>query len=291
MNKIPHMKYKLIIVVVSMLILSCCDVIDNPVIDYGSYDNETYGPPPEFNSLGVPVQKVLLEDFTGHDCGNCPTAHIIAKDILENDEEHVALVAVHAGSLAEPFGINYPDDWRTPEGEYYLLTQIGTDLLPTGRVNRNEDASDTFSPSNWPVAVESALDATPPVDMQIEAEYVEANQDLNVHVHAEWFSALAGDFNLVIMIVEDSIVAPQLNYSADPEYIPDYLHMHMLRGTISGATGLPVASNPAVGASSVSSFTYTWNTEWIPEHITIMSVITRGENGEVLNVTKKKLIE
>lgn len=272
------------------LLFSSCDEIDNPVIDFGSYENELYGPPPTFTPLSAPVKKVLLEDFTGQDCGNCPTAHAIANDILEAHEEQVAVVAVHAGSLAEPFG-EFPDDWRTPEGEYYLLTQIGTDLLPTGRVNRSGGASSDLSPSSWPGAVDDELEETPVVDMQIAAEYIEENQDLNVHVSTEWFSAATGNFKLVIMITEDSIVAPQLNYDADPEVVNDYLHRHMLRGTISGATGLTVATNPTSDSDIASSYTFDWNEEWNAEHIEIVTIITDGDNGEILNVSKKKLIE
>ncbi|MFM9986227.1 MAG: Omp28-related outer membrane protein, partial [Flavobacteriales bacterium] len=200
--------------------LTGCDIIDFPVIEYGTYRDDIYGPAPSFTSLGSPTQRVLLEDFTGHDCGNCPEAHLAAKEILENHEEDVALVAVHAGSLAEPFG-QFPDDWRTAEGEYYLLTQIGTDLLPTGRVNRRGGASQDESFGNWTSVTDSELSETPAVDMQLDASYVAENQHLNVHVNSQWFNAATGNFKLVILITQDSIIAPQLNYDADPEFIPD----------------------------------------------------------------------
>jgi hypothetical protein len=280
----------LLSIMCSALLFNSCDEIDNPVVDLGSYRNDLYGAPPAFTPLAAATQKVLLEDFTGHDCGNCPGAHAIAKSIEEAHEEEVIVVAVHAGSLAEPFG-QFVDDWRTPEGEYYLLTQIGTDLLPTGRVNRIGGASNDLSPSNWAGVVEDELTQAPEVDMQMEADYVEANAHLNVHVSTEWFSAATGSYKLVILITQDSIVAPQLNYAANPQFIPDYLHRHMLRGSVSGATGLTVATNPSIGSSNVSSYTMDWNAEWDANHVEIVALITNGDNGEVLNVIKKKLIE
>ncbi len=288
--KIQKKNFYAYIILSSMLLFASCNEIDNPVVDLGSYRNDLYGAPPTFTPLAAATQKVLLEDFTGHDCGNCPSAHAIAKTILEAHESEVAVLAVHAGSLAEPFG-QFVDDWRTPEGEYYLLTQIGTDLLPTGRVNRAGGASNDLSPSNWLGAVEDELTQTPVVDMQMEAEYIAANAHLNVHVSTEWFGAAAGSYKLVVLIAEDSIIAPQLNYAVDPQFIPDYLHMHMLRGSVSGATGLTVATNPASGSNTVSSYTIDWNTEWDANHIELVAIITNGDNGEVLNVIKKKLTE
>ncbi len=272
------------------LLFSGCDIIDFPVIEYGTYRDDIYGPAPVFTPLASPTQRVLLEDFTGHDCGNCPAAHLVAKEILENHEEEVALVAVHAGSLAEPFG-QFPADWRTPEGEYYLLTQIGTDLLPTGRVNRRNGASQDESFETWATLTESELTETPVVDMQVQTTYVPENQHLNVHVNSQWFNAASGNFKLVMLITQDSIIAPQLNYDADPEFIPDYVHMHMLRGTVTGATGLNAATNPTSGLSVNNSYTIDWNSAWDAAHCEIIAFITNGDNGEVLNVVKKKIIE
>lgn len=279
----------LFVALTSILIVGC-DIIDFPVIEYGTYRDDLYGPAPSFAPLSGPTQRVLVEDFTGHDCGNCPAAHVVAKEILANHEDEVALVAVHAGSLAEPFG-QFPEDWRTPEGEYYLLTQIGTDLLPTGRVNRRNGASQDTSFETWATQTDEELTETPKVGMQMQAEYIQDNQHLNVHVNSQWFSAASGDYKLVILITQDSIIAPQLNYDADPEFIPDYVHMHMLRGTVTGATGLTAASNPAVGYTSTNSYTIDWNSEWVAEHCEIIAFITEGDNGEVLNVVKQKLIE
>lgn len=214
--------------IAGMLFLSSCDEVDNPVIDYGSYRNDLYGPPPTFTPLAAAEQRVLLEDFTGHDCGNCPAAHQIAKEISETHGDHVAVVAVHAGSLAEPFG-QFPADWRTPEGEYYLLTQIGSDLLPTGRVNRVGGAGNELAPPTWSTNTDAELSSSAPVDLQIASSYDLTNQHLNVHVNTQWFESLTGNYKLVILVTQDSIVAPQLNYAADPEYIPEYVHRHMLR--------------------------------------------------------------
>ena len=59
-----------------------CDEIEDPVIPVTTnYLESVYGPPPVFNALpqAQAIKRVLVEDFTAHQCGNCPAAAIIAE--------------------------------------------------------------------------------------------------------------------------------------------------------------------------------------------------------------------
>ena len=70
-----------------------CDVIDGPVNEDFVIDT----------SGGSSFDKaVLLIDFTGHKCGNCPTAGETAKMIESSFGDKVIVVASHVGTLAFP---------------------------------------------------------------------------------------------------------------------------------------------------------------------------------------------
>lgn len=281
-------KYFTFAVIISLMILSSCDKIDNPIV---GVKNEFDGEVPEFTPLSAPNRVVLLEDFTGHDCGNCPIAHGIATTLLGAHEDELAVVVIHAGSLAEPFPPSYPDDWRTPEGTFYLLDQIGSDQLPTGRINRVGGANFAISPSIWTNKLNQELaKPLPPVGMQMVAEYDEEKNRMNVHVNSQWFENKTGNYRLVVLLTESGIIAPQLNYTADPTYIPEYEHNHMLRKSVTGATGLSLATNPVSGDSRTDSYWIAWNSEWIPENCEVVAFITDGEGGEVLNAVKVPLV-
>ena len=268
-----------------------CDVVDQPIVEAGSYRSDLYGPAPMFTPEGAAHQRVLLEDFTGHDCGNCPNGHIAAADILDNHEDDVAVVAIHAGSLAQPLVPDYPNDWTTEEGEYYLLTQVGQDIMPKGRINRLPGASTIFSPSAWANKVNEALALTPEVNLQLQTDYRSTNQHWNVHVFSEWFQNLSGDYRLVVLLTESGIVAPQLWYGQSPEYIADYTHKHMLRDSGTGATGLVISTNPQAGNKLTNSYTFDWNPTWKADSCEVVAFITEGDNGRVLNVAKAKLVQ
>lgn len=278
--------------VAAIVILSACDNIDIPEpTEYPpyAYRDDLYGDAPEPPAIESMTQRVLLEDFTGHDCGNCPAAHLVASEILDAHPEHVALVAIHAGSLAEPFG-EFVDDWRTEEGEYYLLTQIGNDQLPTGRVNRIEGASNSDNFSTWSNSVDAQLAETPLADLAFDANLQLENNHLNIHLRTKYAQNIAGPVKLIIMIAQGPIIAPQLNYDADPEFIADYPHKHMLRGTGTGATGLTAAVNPVAGQQDEIHYTLDWNPEWNASDVEIIAFLTYGDEGEVINVSKLDLI-
>jgi hypothetical protein len=272
-------------------VLVSCDVEEEPIIESGSYRSDLYGPPPTFTPIGVPAQSVLLEDFTGHDCGNCPNGHLRAAELLETYDSNIAVVAIHAGSLAAPLPPEYPDDWTTPEGEYYLLTQVGQDIMPKGRINRRPGASTIFSPSAWAAQVAEAIAEQPKVNMQVRADYQPTNNHWNVHVFSEWLESASGNYKLVIMLTESGIEAPQLFYGNDPEYIEAYHHEHMLRTTGTGATGLTVFTNPEAGINEVESYTFDWNSAWVADSCEVIALLTDGDNGRVMNVSKTKLVQ
>lgn len=274
---------------IAVSLLSCEEEID-PILDFQAYRADLYGAAPSFTPIGVPQQKVLLEDFTGHECGNCPNGHVKAEEQLELHDENIAVVAIHAGSLAAPLPPDFPNDWTTEEGSYYLLTQVGQDIMPKGRINRRETAATIFSPSAWPAQVTAAFAAQPEANMQVRASYEPSGGHWNVHAFAEWLENAQGDYRLVIMLTESAIEAPQLWFNNDPEYIPNYSHKHMLRTTGTGATGLKVFTNPAEGVSEVFSYTFDWNSAWVPENCEVIAFLTEGENGRVVNVAKVKLV-
>jgi hypothetical protein len=64
----------------------------------------------------------------------------------------------------------------------------------------------------------------------------------------------------------------------------------MLRATGTGATGLTVFTDPAAGTSEVESYTFEWNSEWVPDSCEVIVLLTEGDNGRVMNVAKTKLI-
>ncbi len=59
---------------------------------------------------------VLLEEYTGVKCSNCPDGHRIANNLAEKYPNRFYAVNIHTSSYAEPYSPDEPD-FRTPYGE------------------------------------------------------------------------------------------------------------------------------------------------------------------------------
>src|SRR5688572_579237 len=99
-------------------------------------------------------RKVLVEDYTGHKCGNCPRASTTIYDLKATYGDNLIIMAIHAGQFATtlPAGAPYYTyDFRTPEGNE-LDTDFGISTAgnPNGMVNRRVvDGSIIISSTKW----------------------------------------------------------------------------------------------------------------------------------------------
>jgi hypothetical protein len=120
---------KYLAILSSILIIISCDVEEGPFItDYNSYIN--------------PDKKVLIEDFTGHLCPNCPNAARELDAIHDIYGDQIIGMAVHVSTtFARPYSSNqapnFQYDFRTQWGDnwdaFYETSSIG---LPAGMINR-----------------------------------------------------------------------------------------------------------------------------------------------------------
>ena len=275
-----------------------CDVIEFPVIDFGaSYDAGTYGPPPTFDlaSDDMIQQTVIIEDFTGHDCGNCPRAAIVAEDLKAANPEQVFVLAIHAGNLAAPTD-EYPEDFTNEAGEVWF-DQLDLPFNPVGRVNRFPDWNTSVFDPEWPELVDEQLDMAPIAVLQLQAEYHSNNNELNVHAFTEFVADYEGNTNVVLIVTESGLVGTQLNYllEDDPETVEneqkveDYEFEHVMRDVVNTTFGLTAINAPKSGDTNTQSYTYSWNSEWAIDHSSVIAICFDADTGQVLGVTEKKL--
>jgi hypothetical protein len=275
------------------VVIGSCDEIEDPILAVGNaYRADLYGPAPEFTPVTETVQRVLLEDFTAHQCGNCPAAAVIAEGIAETANERVSVMAIHAGNLAVTDDDHFDTDWTTEEGDVFW-SQLAFQANPLGRVNRGGGPANFLAPAEWEPAVAAALAAPPMLHLELVASWVPEANHLNLHVHGQALAALDGGVRLAVLILESGLVDYQLDYASDPEVIPDYTFNHLLRGSLTGALGLPfgaLGDNAAAGEHAVASFTYGWNPAWDIAGATVLAVALDA-SGQVLNVAEVHPVE
>ena len=267
-----------------------CDEIEDPVIPITTnYLEEVYGEAPNFEPLpqGDAVKRVLVEDFTAHQCGNCPAAGVIAEDMAANYADRISVMAIHAGNLAVTDDGYFDTDWTTEEGDVFW-DQLDFQANPLGRINRIGGVGAFWPPAQWEEQAVNEMAIDPAVGLQYDYEWVPANGHLNLHLHGTFYEDVEGPIQVAWLILESHIIDYQLDYSADPEVVEDYEFNHVLRGSVHGALGIgfgDVAGGASAGDVATQSATFTWDETWVIDNATVLAVVSDA-NGYVVNVAE-----
>ena len=247
----------------------------------GSLDNE------ENNITKPQNKKVLLEEFTGIHCGNCPDGHAMAKLLQLAKPDEVFIIAVHAGHYAEP----YPDqaDLRTEDGitihDFYPISGY-----PSGMVSRRPyENKYAISRSIWSRAAKETNAETAPVNLMINCEYDDFYEEITVTVEGYWVEDAPNDSTrLSIALLQNNIQA----YQAGSGVGDEYMHQHVLRDYITEAFGDLISTNKK-GEYFTATYKYALPEDYrgvavVPEQLELVAFVTENESN-ILNVAGKKL--
>ena len=201
-------------------------------------------------------KKVLLEDYTGHQCGNCPAAADVAKVLLSRYQDSLVVLAVHAGFFSRT-NTQFPNSYTTTTGNDwdgtagFGVSQLGN---PNGMVNRKAypGIPRVHAEGGWPSSVAIAMKDSLPVLLRVNTSYHTVQRSLDVSVKAIFKKNYNSSVNLTVVLTEDSIIGPQTDYRVNSELVPNYQFDHMLRGAVNGSWGQLLKSTPIVANDIVS---------------------------------------
>ena len=180
----------------------------------------------------VPTGKtVLIKDFTGARCVNCPAAAEYAHNLQHQlGEDHIFIMSVHAGYLAQPIG-SFPD-FLTDEGTAWYNNQDRNPLFTVDHVALTE--GNTLNEGQIDAPVVAALDEEQSFEILVIPNYDETTRQLNVETRAVSLTEMDGEFYVTVCLVEDNIMGWQtIPGGVDKEYV----FRNVFRGTLNGAYG------------------------------------------------------
>lgn len=234
---------RLLLPLLALLLLVGCDAVERP-------DRWREDPAPI-----VPRRNVLLVDFTGQRCSNCPAAADLLHSLTAGPAgARIIAVSVHGGALAlstdaSPRGLAGPDARR-------LTDEARVSSWPQGTVDRPVGGT-LLRPSAWNAALAEHLalaadaDAAAQQSLVADAHVALATRTLSYTLRPRHLTDAAGqpdaETYLHLWLVEDSITAPQT--LADGTERADYLHRHVLRLDLTGPAAHRLAA-PRPGSSA-----------------------------------------
>ena len=219
-------------------------------------------PPPPVNPIYVSTtptnRNVILEEFTGRNCGYCTDGHRIANEIMANNPGRVWAINVHGGSFSPT---TYPN-MNTTDGSA-ILGGFNVGSFPSGVVNRS--TADAQSRSSWSSLTNTQLTQVAECNVggEVNIDPVTRTATINVEVYYTGNSIATQNY-LTVAMLQDSILGSQSDYG---DYNPtqwlngQYVHMHILRDVITDTWG--EAISPTTQGTLISR-TYTYQ---IPQTI------------------------
>ncbi len=249
---------KLIIIGSAIMVFAACDKVKNPNQNPNTNSNCVVTPNiVKTNSLTSGYRKVLVEDYTGHTCGNCPKAARFIENIelTASFKDSMIVMAVHAGGaggFAEPNMPDYPDEFRNEaSNDWDVFLGMSVAGFPKVLVNRTPASPQAYSALNTliPLNVRKPQSAKLDVTTYLDT----AKLLLNVDVKTTFKMAYTNSVKLVLTMLEDSIIAHQKDYlppvgtvvsTSDPDLTLFYVFNNMNRGAINGSWGDLVKAGP-----------------------------------------------
>lgn len=273
-----------------LIFLSSCEEI-GPNIDLGGPGREaglidtTY----VLTTVEAPqTKKVLLEDFTGVRCKNCPLGAAQAASILNTYPGRIVIVAQHSRFLAEPYPGN--PDLRAPESqelETYLAPVLGK---PSAAIDRRIFSGETaiLQPNinKWANLASQAIAATTPVNLTIQNTWDATNRNLKVTVTLHYTGTETGDNRLSIMILEDNVESHQVQ--PNDEIDTNYVQRHVMRTMLTNFNGELLTAERAPGRVFIKEYLLeNIDASWDADELEVVAIVSRSAGSfEVLQVDK-----
>jgi hypothetical protein len=281
------MKIKSLIFTIFAVMISfvACDVVpeDDRLIDM---------------PLNPSDRTVLLIEFTGCRCVNCPGAAMVANEMMDIAPENIVVVGMHPADFAYTEPMIADIDFRTREAMDYL-TYFGGSLstgLPVGVVNgRKFDDTYLQGSSKWTAQVFAQREIAP--DCLVKLAHSEENGNHTVVATLEPQKELGYGVSLQYWLVESGIVGPQsiaenlkASYKAkhpDAQMghssVNNYVHNHVFRGALNGLWGTELGKVAEVTTNSCS---FTIDEKYVADNCSVVAVLINTETKEVVQAAE-----
>ncbi|MEE1020966.1 MAG: Omp28-related outer membrane protein, partial [Bacteroidales bacterium] len=224
---------------------------------------------PQFVSTEPANKNVVIEEYTGINCGYCPDGHKRVREYEAANPGRVFGINIHAGSYAAN---TYTTQWGNA-----LMNQAQVTGFPSGTINRETFTyyDDYYGQTVTSMALgrgqfvscgNEILAQTSFVNVAAQASIDATTRTMTVNVEAYYTAdAETASNKLNVVLVQDSIIGPQSGASGNPSQVTSdgqYIHMSMLRDMLTGQWGDDITApegSTVIPAGTLIQRTYTYN--------------------------------
>lgn len=284
-------------ILVLLVVLQSCEE-KGVLIDFGSKKDifdTTY-----IAAIETPQgRNVLIEEFTGASCTNCPAGHATVASLVSANPDRVIALAYHTffgGSIFKPVnkdGVKSLYDFRDS-----AATNIGTTIfggvssIPVAGVDRIKVGSSLLlGRTDWASETNKRLSAASPVNLYLSSSFDNSANKVTLKVKVAYTASVSTKNTLTLGVVESNIT--------DAQEYPDridtfYVHNHIFRQCLTPYYGNTILDSITVkqpGRVYEYNYSFTPAASWKLENCQIVAILSNNEsdNKEVLQAKEVKL--
>lgn len=227
----------------------------------------------------VPIEEVgqtlLIQEFTGNMCVNCPKGAQMLHSIQETYPDNVIVVGMHpegGGPNTVPIG---PQDFRCEEAQamYSLYQPSG---FPCAVFNGTEKST---AIDNWMTLAAAQMGKIANLSISAECDYEESTRDLTVNYTLNFTHDVDDKLGVMVWIMENDIVGFQIN--DQNTLMNDYVHNHVLRASLNGVDGQTVGTAFKKGENLKGQASMKLDERWVAENCQVVVYVFNDSDKAV----------
>lgn len=263
-----------------LLLLSSCDNIKEP---------DRY----------IPVEKptvskkLLIQEFTGNRCTNCPKGAAAIHNIQEQYPGQVIVVGLHpegGGPNTRPIG---DQDFRCEEAqvmyEYYKPGGFPCAVFD-GDISTISTSYSTWSSTAYEIFRDwNENDISSGMNIDATTVFNESTREVTVNYDIEILRSFTTSMSIMVWIMENDIIGYQLD---GDEYVPDYVHNHVLRASLNGPWGQELPQLQLTEGSVIEgTASIKVDESWVAENCQIVIYTFQTDNRIVEQAMVENVVE
>ena len=229
---------------------------------------------------------VVVIDFTGWSCVNCPDAHRIISNMEKIAGNKIIAVAMHANCS---FTIPYDDalDLRCAAAtEYYKYLGVKEDMgLPIGNVDFTKyDDKLLIDRDLWTSAVAQRIIMDVPLKIEITCQTDNSTREITINSKISTSKETDKNYSLILWLLESNIVGMQKDGTTTNK---DYVHNHVLRDAINGIWGENISVSPVNDFEKTNIYNVA-AADWNLQNCSVVGIVVNSDTKEVITACEVK---
>lgn len=244
------------------------------------------------------TKKVIIEDYTGLNCGWCPEGTVILEGLQASNPTNCLPIAIHTGSYEPPTSVLNAGAIGTD-----IITTLGVTAFPNGAVDRKVLVGTTIAQGRgtWTNSFNTRKALAAIVSVSFSNMVDKGSGVYEADVNVKFTSAPAAGTPIVVNVyaIEDSIAATgslqQHNYSTSIQggasVLSPWFHNRTFRKALSGdawgwTTVIP--ATPVVNTTYTKHISLTVDASWVVKNMNLIAYVAyngtaAADKKEILN--------